>query len=455
MLSIKLFSGKCLGKKIPDTLSKGIKKVMQLKALVGIIAGMCACGWAYANPMEKRYPVELDHIVEKVLEQSFEIQALKERINAAELTLNVEKGYYMPKATIANESKRLYGKPVLPSETTSDAILNISSKLYGSETGKKINAAEMGVLSNGLLLQQKELEFYYKVLNYLAKIERTRYYEYEASLLRREVVQYLERARNAARVGASPSSDMRESELNLARFDDAVLAAVSAKERFFDELKQETGFEVVNRDEVGIPYQVVRDFIEVRSYEFNDSKILANNLEIRSKTAAAEQTRLSAEAQNEKLTMSFISEAQMSAVEDKIGVQPGEFRNKSYVGLRVDYQLYDFQKSTSQLAALAAYKDEKNTLLDRERKLKAEVLKLKNTLSSLMQKRENLLDQIRLSRELIETQKKEVLLDKVSFSDMSKAFILFNQAYSGLLNLDVQIYDVVFEYAKINAEKFL
>lgn len=426
-----------------------------LRISIGFFLGCSVCTWVYANPVDKRYPIELETIVETVIQNSYEIQALKERINAAELNLNVEKGYYMPKATIANESKRLYGKPVLPSDTTSDAILNISSKLYGSETGKKISSAEMGVLSNGLLLQQKELELYYKVLNYLSKIERTRYYEYEASLLRREVVQYLERARNAAKVGAAPASDLRESELNLARYDDAVLGAVSAKERYFDELKQETGYEVVNRDEVGIAYQVVRDFIEVRTYEFDDRQILANNLEIRSKKAAAEQTRLSAEAQNEKLTLSFISEAQMSALEDKVGVQPGEFRNKSYVGLRVDYQLYDFQKTNAQLAALAAYKDEKNTLLDRELKLRAEVLKLKNSLTSLMQKRENLLDQIRLSRELIETQKKEVLLDKVSFADMSKAFILFNQAYVGLLNLDLQIYDVVFEYAKINAEKFL
>jgi outer membrane protein TolC len=157
--------------------------------------------------------------------------------------------------------------------------------------------------------------------------------------------------------------------------------------------------------------------------------------------------------------LSFISQNITSTL-DGNPATAGDYRawdskNKSYVGLRVDYQLYDAQKSKQQSAAMAAYLDEKYALMDKQQKVRNDVLTLKNTLSSLLAKRENMLEQIRLNRELLETQKKEVIIDKVTFLEMSKNYLLFNQSYLSLLTLDTQIYDAIFEYGKLNAEKLL
>jgi hypothetical protein len=413
-----------------------------------------------AEPIDdKQYPVTVNTLVEQAERVSNEIKSVKSRLESSGYTLESEKDYYVPRAGIANEHKQLYGKPVLTPNVTNEVILDVTSKLYGSEVDKKINAAEYGVSSNEYLLDQKKLELYYSVLVFLSKIERTRQYEYEASLLRTETVEYLNKLKRAVDSGIAPYSDLRQSELNLVRYDDAVYGAISAKEKYFDDLERATGLYVSDRDNTGVNYQSLRNLIEGRRFDFSETTVLSNNLELKAKSADVERARLAAESQNERLSLSFISQNVTSTL-DGNPATAGDYRawdskNKSYVGLRVDYQLYDAQKSKQQSAAMAAYRDEKYALMDRQQKIRNDVLTLKNTLSSLLAKRENMLEQIRLNRELLETQKKEVIIDKVTFLEMSKNYLLFNQSYLSLLTLDTQIYDAIFEYGKLNAEKLL
>jgi hypothetical protein len=413
-----------------------------------------------AEPIDdKQYPVTVNTLVEQAERVSNEIKSVKSRLESSGYMLESEKDYYVPRAGIANEHKQLYGKPVLTPNVTNEVILDVTSKLYGSEVDKKINAAEYGVSSNEYLLDQKKLELYYSVLVFLSKIERTRQYEYEASLLRTETVEYLNKLKRAVDSGIAPYSDLRQSELNLVRYDDAVYGAISAKEKYFDDLERATGLYVSDRDNTGVNYQSLRNLIEGRRFDFSETTALSNNLELKAKSADVERARLAAESQNERLSLSFISQNITSTL-DGNPATAGDYRawdskNKSYVGLRVDYQLYDAQKSKQQSAAMAAYLDEKYALMDKQQKVRNDVLTLKNTLSSLLAKRENMLEQIRLNRELLETQKKEVIIDKVTFLEMSKNYLLFNQSYLSLLTLDTQIYDAIFEYGKLNAEKLL
>jgi hypothetical protein len=413
-----------------------------------------------AEPIDdKQYPVTVNTLVEQAERVSNEIKSVKSRLESSGYMLESEKDYYVPRAAIANEHKQLYGKPVLTPNVTNEVILDVTSKLYGSEVDKKINAAEYGVSSNEYLLDQKKLELYYSVLVFLSKIERTRQYEYEASLLRTETVEYLNKLKRAVDSGIAPYSDLRQSELNLVRYDDAVYGAISAKEKYFDDLERATGLYVSDRNNTGVNYQSLRNLIEGRRFDFSETTALSNNLELKAKSADVERARLAAESQNERLSLSFISQNTTSTLDGNPAIA-GDYRawdskNKSYVGLRVDYQLYDAQKSKQQSAAMAAYLDEKYALMDKQQKVRNDVLTLKNTLSSLLAKRENMLEQIRLNRELLETQKKEVIIDKVTFLEMSKNYLLFNQSYLSLLTLDTQIYDAIFEYGKLNAEKLL
>lgn len=413
-----------------------------------------------AGPIDdKQYPISVNNLFEQAEQISNEIKSIKSRLESSEYMLKSEKEYYVPKANIANEHKSLYGKPALPTNVTNEVILDISSKLYGSEVSKKINAAEYGLSSNDYLLEQKKLELYYSVLVFLSKIERTRQYEYEASLLRTETVEYLNKLKRAVDSGIAPYSDLRQSELNLVRYDDAVYGAVSAKEKYFDDLERATGIYISDRNNTGINYQRLRSLIEGRIVDFSETMVLSNNLELKAKSADVERARLAAESQNERLSLSFISQNVTSTL-DGNPATAGDYRawdskNKSYVGLRVDYQLYDAQKSNQQSAAMAAYRDEKYALMDKQQKMRNDVLTLRNTMSSLLAKRENMLEQIRLNRELLETQKKEVVIDKVTFLEMSKNYLLFNQSYLSLLTLDMQIYDTIFEYGKLRAQKLI
>lgn len=437
-----------------------IKMRLKLAIIIGALSPVFVAAEMPTPIDDKQYPISVEAIVEQAGALSNEIKSVKSRIEASGYTLGSEQDYYMPRVTLADENKQWYGKPVLTPNVTNEVILSISSKLYGSEVDKRINSAEYGVAANEYLLEQKKLDLYYSVLVFLSKIERTRQYEYEASLLRIETVDYLNKLKRAVDSGIAPYSDLRQSELNLVRYDDAVYGAVSAKDKYFDDLEKATGLHISNRDDTGVNYQGLRDLIERRRFDLSVESVLSHNLEIKSKTADVERIRLAAESQNERFSLSFISDNATStlpgnpAVSGDYGVGDPK-SSKSYVGLRAEYQLYDAQKSKQQSAAMASYRDEKYALMDKQQKMRNDVLTLKNTLSSLFAKRENMLEQIRLNRELLETQKKEVIIDKVTFLEMSKNYLLFNQSYLSLLALDTQIYDAIFEYGKLNAERLL
>ncbi len=69
-------------------------------------------------------------------------------------------------------------------------------------------------------------------------------------------------------------------------------------------------------------------------------------------------------------------------------------------------------------------------------------------------KRDSLLEQIVLSKSLIEVQEKEILVDRIAFIDMVKSLFELVQTYVSFLNNDIQLYSSIVYYKKLSSGKF-
>ena len=402
-------------------------------------------------PLLMEYRVGVDELVDYVINNSPVFSGHIAGIEAARLAHEVDRKYYVPKVNLAFEAKYLFGEPDPDPDNTLEAILNVNSKVWGSQQANTKAASFKGLEYENLSFEKKRMEIYYQVLGILAKIERVRFYQYEADLLRQEKVDLIEKLTNSVESGIAPVSELKEAELNLVRFDETILNATSIKESLFNELHTITGVEVLQQEEVGVNLGKVNSLIE-NEFGFSEQDIVNNSLEIRVDKASLDQTKLQAESENERVKLSIISEVKSPVIEEPT-IKTGEIRNTSYVGLRVDIQLYDFQAKTSRQSSLANALRQENDLKDKQQRLSAEVSRIKTQYSSLQNQRENAFIQVRIGRELIESQKMEVLLDKVTYLDLSKAVMLYNGGFQTLMNLDMQLYDVIFNYMKIKGDE--
>lgn len=397
------------------------------------------------NPMSQQYTVGLMQVYEAVTAQSAQLQALKSEQTANRLTLDSVEGYAYPKVSLGSEIKQYYANQEVDPAQSGDLSLKLSSKLYGSAQSDKISASASTLNASDYDVQGLETELYYIVLSSLATIERTRFYLYQSELLAQEMNGDIERLKQAVVEGVSPVSELKEAELIRSRFNDAVYGQTANIEKAFNELALKTGYEVDSPAEVGFPIQQLHELIVNPIQNFNIDDVLQKNLKLNSQKATMMSARFSALSEYETLNVSFNNETHVEVLGSE-EVEIGEITGSSFVGLSMNWDLYDYQKSTSQSASLQRYESEKKRYQQEKEKLRSGLVLLKDSYDSLFIKRENLINQIKLNRGLIQNQKNEVFADKVTFLDLIKSISSFNQLYISLLDIDVQIYQKSFEY---------
>lgn len=404
------------------------------------------------TPYSKVYSTGVEDVFNEAMTLSKEVKSLEYSLESANESLDSAEGYFYPKFTTTTEFKNFYGEPEPDPEQTGEVALNISSKLYSNTVSDSIDAAEATRNAAILKIKDKEVDVYYTVLKALAKIERSRFYIYEMSLLRKEMRDYIERQKTSVKEGVSPISDLKESELNLSRFDNAVLDVSSSIDQAFSDLKLATGYVPNDPDEVGMPIQTLKKLIESQKMEFKAEDILLQNYGIRAQELEVLTAMFDAQALNENYKLSLVNETFVNALE-RTDVPVGEISSRSNVGLKFELELYDYQKNRDASAAMKDYLAQKESLSLAKDKLEANVSSLQTSYYSLLDKRASTIEQIRLNRSLIQNQKKEVITNRITFLDLIKSIFAFNTAYKSLLDIEVQTYDNIFDYWALKSEK--
>lgn len=402
-------------------------------------------------PFFNDYGIGVDELVDYVISTSPVFDSHRAGIESARLAHQVNERYFLPRLTLGLEGKYLAGDPSPDPDSTMEAILNLNSKLWGSQVATTAAASGKGLEYENLDFEKKRIDVYFDIVTILAKIERVRFYQYEAGLLRREKVDLVEQLMRSVDSGIAPVSELKEAELNLVRFDETILNATSMKENLFNQLYILTGLEILDQSEVGLSLGRISQLIE-GEWLFSEEDLVENSLEIRLDKAGVEQTRLQAESENERIRLSLTSEVK-SPVIDEPQLAAGRIRNTSFVGLRVDIQLFDFQARTSRQSSRAAARRQFFDLVDKQQRISAEVQRLETQYLSLQNQRENAFVQVRIGRELLESKKREIFLDRVTYLDLSKAVMLYLGGFQTLMNLDMQMYDLIFSYLRLKGQE--
>ncbi len=409
----------------------------------------------YAEDYSRNYAVGLDEVVEEAKTNSRLLESLRKKHRAAEILLDSEKAYFYPKVSLASNLKKHYGDKTANADLDKegDISVKVESKIYGDATNEKIEGARNVERATFYDLKSKENEIYYIVVNALSKIERSRHYIHNANILRQEMMTYLNSLGNAIREGVSPASEFKKAELAIAKFDDAMFAEKSNIERYFYELKVATEIDFQDPELVGIALSRLESLSDDTLHEFIQQDAIGNNFKILAKQYNVKVLKYAALAQNEDVKLTAINETFVDTIKDpSSGAPTWKVHGESYIGLRLDMTLFDYQKNRNDEASFLQYLAGTDGLDDEKQKIRSQVELLDTNYESTVLKQENLKEQMGLSRDLVESQKNDLWIDRVTHQDLIETLVSHNLSAVSLLALDIQADTSIYTYWELKSE---
>ncbi|WP_217492140.1 hypothetical protein [Veronia pacifica] len=382
----------------------------------------------------------------------------KELLSNSELSRK-ENNYYYPKVLITGEIKENYGEPKKDPKTTADIKLTLNSKVYGSQTKNRQDAAGNNVLSSDFTLMSKEIEVYFVVLNFLTKIERTRLYERQAGEIGREIDIHYRQQLKASKEGIGTQSDEVDARLKKSRFSQTVFGITSKIDNYFRDLKSETGFMVDGNtkrayNKIGLEYKNILPLLERQPTVLSEEVLVEKNFGVLSNIKSLEATKLSSEAGRERFKIMLTNENAVSllAGSPTSGVKSGDTGN-SFLSLKFELDVFDQALERDKRSSLHLFEAEREKLFKRIEEMSAESEALVYRYETLVKKRSSINKQIRLSKDLIIKQKKEIAIDKVKSIDIVDSLISLNQSYISLMNIELEQFDIIYRILEMKSER--
>jgi hypothetical protein len=198
------------------------------------------------------------------------------------------------------------------------------------------------------------------------------------------------------------------------------------------------------------------DFLESilqNEIAFDPSLPARNNFGLLAKYHQVQGLQDSADAQLEKMKLTFFNNTDNGLISTEANINRG-LRNTSVVGLRFQYQLFDYQQIKNQSSSYNSYYSEL-ALLDYEKEnIYLKALQLKDNYFTLVKKRSNLLEQVKLSKELVAAQEREILLGRIDFIDIVKSLPELIRTDVTLLDNDLDLYNTITDYKRLVSIRF-
>ncbi|MDV7105618.1 hypothetical protein R3X26_14520 [Vibrio sp. TH_r3] len=412
-----------------------------------------------ASNFESNYLMDFDAVFKLALDSSKEYHALTRELESKFILKDKEDKYYYPEATLNSETTEYWGNPTPEAEETQDFILTINSKLYGSAVKDKIAASQMAVDASNISLTAQEISVYYIVLKYLTKIEFTRQYQQFAEALREEIEVYYLKQVNSTNEGVSTQTDAMEAKLSVAEFDDSVYSVVSNIDQYFKQLIEETGIDAELTEEsmqnnVGVNYKRLQPLLGREIRELTAEELIANNADLQKTQKTLQSSLHSARSARERFVVEFSSESHFLTNGDSGQYDYGD-TDESFVQLNVELDLFNHNLQSDQDSAFKMYEAEK---LRFDKQFKQSMDQYKTSLTNYNQqviKRQKTADQIDILLQLIENQKNEVFTDEVTYTDIVESISKLNTAKQTLLNIDLALFDIIYELETIKSNKVL
>lgn len=398
------------------------------------------------------YEIGVEHIMSSVMTSSKEIESFKKLLLADDDLVASEKKYFYPKVNLTSTYNDYYGDISPPTDKDFDVRVELLMTLYSDTTSDKISAAENNRLSSGYNLKQKVNEIYFSIVGSLISIERSRIFLQDAKLIEIQLKNYIARVSESVNQGISPQSYLRETELVKVRFDNIITTVESNIDRYFKDLSLATGYKIKDSAKVGVNPDFLQAVIQ-NKIEFDPSLPARNNFGLLAKYHQVQGLHDSADAQLEKMKLTFFNNTDSGLISTETNINRG-LRNTSVMGLRFQYQLFDYQQIKNQSSSYNSYYSEL-ALLDYEKEnIYLQALQLKDNYFTLVKKRSNLLEQVKLSKELVAAQEREILLGRIDFIDIVKSLPELIRTDVTLLDNDLDLYNTITDYKRLVSIRF-
>lgn len=405
------------------------------------------------------YWLNFEDVFELALTSSNEYHALKKEVDSKSILKEKEENYFYPNMTLNSDTTKYYGSPSPDPNETQEFIVKLESKLYGSAVDDKIAASQQNLDAGNISLQAQELSVYYTVLKYLTKIELTREYEKTAEEYRKEIEIYYLKQVNSTNEGVSTQTDAMEARLSVAEFDESVYSVVANIEQYFKKLSEETGvdlsFEVDNaEDKIGVDYRRLKPLLALQIPEITAKELLERNSELQKIQKTLKSSLYTAQSTRELVTIDLTSENYLTTHGDTGTHSIGD-TDDSYVELSVEIDLFNQGLQADTDSAFKMYEAEK---LRFDKQLKQYMDQYQTNLTNYNQqltKRKKTAEQVGILAGLIENQKEEIYTDKVTYKDIVESLTKLNKAQQTLLNIDLNLFDTLYDIETLISEKML
>ena len=410
--------------------------------------------WFLSPPVSSSssYEIGVEHIMSSVMTSSKEIESFKKLLLANDDLVASEKKYFYPKINLTSTYNDYYGDISPPTDKDFDVRVELLITLYSDTTSDKISAAENNRLSSGYNLKEKVNEIYFSIVGSLISIERSRIFLQDAKLIEIQLKNYIARVSESVNQGISPQSYLRETELVKVRFDNIITTVESNIDRYFKDLSLATGYKIKDSSKVGVNPDFLKAVLQ-NKIAFDPSLPARNNFGLLAKYHQVQGLYDSADAQLEKMKLTFFNDTDSGLISTEANINRG-LRNTSVVGLRFQYQLFDYQQIKNQSSSYNSYYSEL-ALLDYDKEnIYLQALQLEDNYFTLMKKRDNLLEQVKLSKELVAAQEREILLGRIDFIDIVKSLPELIRTDVTLLDNDLDLYNTITDYKRLVSIKF-
>ncbi|EHC0437909.1 TolC family protein [Salmonella enterica] len=308
--------------------------------------------------------------------------------------------FYAPKVKLNNSYKNDSA-----SKKYFDNTINVNSLLFDSsisnrfkEKNARLSEFELSVLMEKEKLAKLVIENAISISQYQALNSR-------AHMLDDSARQLWQQINNRYINGTASQSDLQQADLLVQRIEGDIRRIEQEIKNFQANIEIGTGLPYPE-DSITLNAKIMD---EIKNININKEE-LKNNFEYLQLSYQAEETKQNAEQQNSLLSVSLVGEDRRN--------NHRRIEDDSYVGVSVDLNIFDFDKVMNKQQKINQYKSTKARMDQKYKELTGQLKLFELQYNSSEVELKNYLMQLETTKKIIESQRQEYNIAKISYYEM-------------------------------------
>ncbi|EHV3160260.1 TolC family protein [Salmonella enterica] len=308
--------------------------------------------------------------------------------------------FYAPKVKLNNSYKNDSA-----SKKYFDNTINVNSLLFDSsisnrfkEKNARLSEFELSVLMEKEKLAKLVIENAISISQYQALNSRAHTLDDSARQLWQQI-------NNRYINGTASQSDLQQADLLVQRIEGDIRRIEQEIKNFQANIEIATGLPYPE-DSITLNAKIMD---EIKNININKEE-LKNNFEYLQLSYQAEETKQNAEQQNSLLSVSLVGEDRRN--------NHSRIEDDSYVGVSVDLNIFDFDKVMNKQQKINQYKSTKARMDQKYKELTGQLKLFELQYNSSEVELKNYLMQLETTKKIIESQRQEYNIAKISYYEM-------------------------------------